>query len=57
MKIQSVFLGAGCLLLLLIAFWDLSEAGILILDVRMPEMSGIEVQEKVVHSGSKMPAC
>jgi hypothetical protein len=21
----------------------------------MPEMSGIEVQEKVVHSGSKMP--
>jgi FixJ family two-component response regulator len=55
--IKSIFLGTGCLFLLLIAFWDLSEAEILILDVRMPEMSGIEVQEKVVNSGSKMPAC
>jgi two-component system response regulator FixJ len=35
---------------------DLSEAGVLTLDVRRPEMSGIEVQEKVVHSGTKMPA-
>jgi FixJ family two-component response regulator len=55
--IKRIFFGAGCLFLLLIAFWDLSEAGILILDVRMPAMSGIEVQEKVVNSGSKMPAC
>ncbi len=54
--IKRIFLGAGCLFLLLIAFWNLSEAGVLVLDVRMPEMSGIEVQEKVVNSGSKMPA-
>lgn len=31
------------------------QAGLLILDVQMPEMSGIEVQKKVVDSGSKMP--
>ena len=31
------------------------QAGVLILDVQMPEMSGIEVQQKVVDSGSKMP--
>jgi FixJ family two-component response regulator len=30
-------------------------AGVLILDVQMPGMSGIEVQKKVVDSGSKMP--
>ncbi len=27
----------------------------LLLDVRMPEMSGIEVQKHVVESGSQMP--
>ena len=32
-----------------------NQEGILILDVQMPEMSGIEVQKKVVDSGSKMP--
>ena len=31
------------------------QSGVLILDVQMPEMSGIEVQKKVVDSGSKMP--
>jgi FixJ family two-component response regulator len=31
------------------------QAGLLILDVQMPEMSGIEVQQKVFDSGSKMP--
>ena len=31
------------------------QAGVLILDVQMPEMSGIEVQQKVFDSGSKMP--
>ena len=31
------------------------QAGVLILDVQMPEMSGIEVQQKVSDSGSKMP--
>ena len=31
------------------------QAGLLILDVQMPEMSGIEVQKKVVDSGLKMP--
>ena len=30
------------------------QAGILILDVQMPEMNGIEVQKKVVDSGSKI---
>jgi FixJ family two-component response regulator len=30
------------------------QAGILILDVQMPEMTGIEVQKKVVDSGSKI---
>ncbi len=30
-------------------------AGLLLLDVRMPEMSGIEVQKHVVESGSQMP--
>ena len=29
--------------------------GLLVLDVRMPEMSGIELQERLVESGSKMP--
>jgi FixJ family two-component response regulator len=31
------------------------QTGVLILDVQMPEMSGIEAQKKVVDSGSKMP--
>jgi len=30
-------------------------AGLLILDIRMPEMSGIELQKRLVESGSKMP--
>ncbi len=30
-------------------------AGLLILDIRMPDMSGIEMQESLVKSGSKMP--
>jgi FixJ family two-component response regulator len=29
--------------------------GLLVLDVRMPEMSGIELQKRLVESGSKMP--
>lgn len=31
------------------------KTGLLILDVRMPGMSGIELQKKLVESGSKMP--
>jgi DNA-binding NtrC family response regulator len=31
------------------------QPGLLILDMRMPEMSGIEVQKIIVDSGSKMP--
>jgi FixJ family two-component response regulator len=31
------------------------QTGLLILDMRMPEMSGIEVQKIIVDSGSKMP--
>jgi len=30
-------------------------AGLLVLDVRMPEMSGVELQKRLVESGSKMP--
>ncbi len=30
-------------------------AGLLVLDIRMPEMSGIELQKRLVESGSKMP--
>jgi FixJ family two-component response regulator len=29
--------------------------GCLVLDVRMPEMSGLELQKRLVNSGSKMP--
>ena len=30
-------------------------AGLLVLDIRMPEMSGIDLQKRLVESGSKMP--
>jgi two-component system response regulator FixJ len=30
-------------------------AGVLILDIRMPEMSGFELQKRLVESGSKLP--
>jgi FixJ family two-component response regulator len=30
------------------------KAGLLILDIRMPEMSGVELQKKLAKSGSKM---
>jgi len=29
--------------------------GCLVLDVKMPEMDGLELQERLVDSGSKMP--
>lgn len=35
--------------------WDPSTAGCLVLDVRLPGMSGIELQSRLVESGIKVP--
>src|SRR5271154_5491494 len=35
--------------------WDPSTAGCLVLDVRLPGMSGIELQARLVESGIKVP--
>jgi FixJ family two-component response regulator len=35
--------------------WDRAKAGCLVLDVRLPGMTGVDFQEKMVQAGSKLP--